>query len=179
MRGDHGESLWQRKQLELEDELCVGTALTVRGETAQGGEPWGTQHPKVGVGTSSTGHRVGGGSRVLEPGEEAFRVLVLGHPAPVCSRLQCPCPPHSPRMVLPGVSCLPSLLRSPPLLWHIGFLAAAWGTQTGQTGKTGPVLGTPVSTWLLGFEEGAHGPSLWEAGQFQVWPPGHYPLPVI
>lgn len=108
MRGDHGESLQQRKQLELEDELCVGTALTVRGETAQGGEPWGTQHPKVAVGTSSTGHRVGGGSRVLEPGEDVFRVLALGHPALVCSPLQCLCP-H----ILPEWYCLGSPVYLP------------------------------------------------------------------
>ena len=55
-------------------------------------------------------------SKVLRPGEQVFRGLMLRHQA-----LMCPAPTFSQHHAQSGISCLPPLLAPSPLL--IGFLA--------------------------------------------------------
>lgn len=159
-----------------EEELCGKTAGSMGGETTQGGEPRGTQLPKVGVGTSCTGPRRGAMSKVLRPGEEVFRGLLQRHQALICP---------APHLLPARCSVWDLLFASPPLLAPspllIGFLAGvpkqdkqeklAWWWQGEE--------GTSVSTWLLGFEEGRFlGHSL-GCGSFRCDLQETIPLPII
>lgn len=126
-----------------EEELCGKTAGSMGGETTQGGEPRGTQLPKVGVGTSCTGPRRGAMSKVLRPGEEVFRGLLQRHQA-----LICPAPHLLPaRCSLGSLVCLSSSPRPLPSAYWV----SGWSPQTGQAGKTGLVVaggGGDISFYL-------------------------------